>query len=142
MSNDNEETGPESIDVLRRLLADAEAAEGIDPVDPIGDADPTEVKSILPAKVELPLVDEGLPVPAPFMISDEERAQLPFVSCGLLFVVCGTSERSLNTDRIVQIIPMDNDEQSVILYDMRPHTEPIITQVVHHRVADIRKALA
>ena len=116
----------ESIEELKRRLAEAEAAAA-------------EVKEV---EAELVPEDEKLPPIKALSITPEEREALPFVSNGLLFVICGESERCFNVSRIVQIIPMDDDLQAIIVYEMQTKDSPFITQIIHHRVADIREALS
>ena len=127
--------GTESIETLRERLREAEAFEV--------EAELAELVEQEDMKPETSFGPTTAPVTEaePLVISDEDRRELPFVTNGLLFVVCGTSERGLNLNRIVQIIPVEDDIQCVILYDMPVEENRFTTQVVQHRVADIRRAL-
>ena len=81
-------------------------------------------------------------IPEAVVISDEDLKDLPRVSSGLLFVICGEAERALSLSRIVQVIPVDDNVQSVILYDMETDDGRFATQVVQHSISEIRKALS
>ena len=116
----------QSIEELRKRLKQAEESQ--------------EVVEVVDA--EIVPEDEIIPELKALPISAEEREALPFVSNGLIFVVCGESERAFSMSRIVQIIPVDDDLQCVILYDMETEDNRFVTQVVQHRVADIRGALS
>ena len=146
MSDDKKTLTAGSIEQLRERLKEAEASVAS------GETKEVTIETELTVEAE-PVAEEDTkpmaaaePAPVievdPFVISDEDRKELPFVSNGLLFVVCGTSERGFNLGRIVQIIPVDDDAQCVLVYDMKTEENPFITQIVQHRVADIRKALS
>ena len=123
MSSDKKEGSTDSIEELKRRLAEAELAEEVIEGEIVPDTEMTPHVKALP-------------------ISDEERSDLPFLANDLLFVICGESERALNVARIVQIIPVDDDAQAVIIYDMEMEGNRFTTQIIQHRVADIRKALS
>ena len=126
------ETEEAGFEQLRERLKEAEAVEV--EAELVAQED---VKPMKPAEQAAPVIEAQ-----PLLISDKDRKELPFVANGLLFVVCGTSERGFNLGRIVQIIPVDDDAQCVLVYDMKTEENPFITQIVQHRVADIRKALS